>query len=302
MRTSELTEVEVLAEGLQFPEGPVALDDGSVLVVEIVGGNLTRVETDGSREVVAHLGGGPNGAAIGPDGAVYVCNNGGFGGGGKPSIQRVDLGTGEWEELYATSGGQPLAGPNDLVFDTTGGFWFTDYGARSIHYAIADGSSCDPKIKGLRSPNGIGLSPDGAVLYWAETTTRQVVRRHLEGAGRPAPSAGFGIESLVTGGEVDMSALVVGLPGAQELDSLAVDSSGAVCVGTLLESGITEVPPDGGLDAVTRWILPEFANDPVITNIAFGGDDLTTAFITCSLTGRLVRCRWHRPGLRLAFG
>src|SRR3546814_3735100 len=69
---------EVVATGLRFPEGPVPMPDGSVLLVEIARGTLTRVSTDGSLSVVAELGGGPNGLAIGPDGAAYVCNNGGF--------------------------------------------------------------------------------------------------------------------------------------------------------------------------------------------------------------------------------
>src|SRR5579862_5730249 len=67
-----------IASGLEFPEGPVALADGSVLVVEIAGGRLTRVRPDGALKTVARLGGGPNGAALGPDGHCYVCNNGGF--------------------------------------------------------------------------------------------------------------------------------------------------------------------------------------------------------------------------------
>ena len=138
---------QVMASNLEFPEGPVALGDGSVLVVEIRGARLTRIRSDGGRETVARWEGpdraGPNGAAIGPDGACYVCNNGGFewleaGGlllpGEQPadytggSIQRVDLETGEVETLYRECDGVPLKGPNDLVFDETGGFWFTDHG------------------------------------------------------------------------------------------------------------------------------------------------------------------------------
>src|SRR5438045_8807195 len=67
-----------LAEGLQFPEGPVALANGSVLLVEIAAGTLTRIAPDGTKSVVATTGGGPNGAAIGPDGKCYVADNGGF--------------------------------------------------------------------------------------------------------------------------------------------------------------------------------------------------------------------------------
>ena len=71
-------DVHEVTTGLEFPEGPVALPDGDVLVVEVQGGRLTRVAPSGDKRVVAELGGGPNGAALGPDGAVYVVNNGGF--------------------------------------------------------------------------------------------------------------------------------------------------------------------------------------------------------------------------------
>jgi len=89
----ELANARLIASGLAFPEGPVAMPDGSVVLVEVRRGTLTRVTPDGAVEVVAELGGGPNGAAIGPDGAVYVCNNGGF----------------EWHDLmgFAIPGNQP---------------------------------------------------------------------------------------------------------------------------------------------------------------------------------------------------
>src|SRR5688500_16987098 len=103
-------ETREVATGLNFPEGPVALDDGDVIVVEIARGTLTKVAADGRLEVLANVGGGPNGAAWGPDGAIYITNNGGcfswddvmgltLPGAVPPtwkggSIQRVDLTTG----------------------------------------------------------------------------------------------------------------------------------------------------------------------------------------------------------------
>ena len=122
-----------ITSGLQFPEGPIAMDDGSVLLVEIARGTLSRVTPDGRIHVVSQMGGGPNGAAIGPDGAVYVCNNGGFEyttevdgcfrpiaqardyAGGR--IERVNLATGKFERLFDAVDGVGLRGPNDIVFD-----------------------------------------------------------------------------------------------------------------------------------------------------------------------------------------
>ena len=70
-------DIELVTDGLKFPEGPIAMNDGSVILTEIEGQTLTRVTPDGRKTVVAETGGGPNGAAIGPDGKIYVTNNGG---------------------------------------------------------------------------------------------------------------------------------------------------------------------------------------------------------------------------------
>ena len=297
----ELRNVELITDGLAFPEGPVAMADGSVIVVELNGGRITRVLPDGTKRTVAEVDGGPNGAAIGPDGALYVCNNGGTNPanaiGGR--IQRVDIATGACTTLYTECDGVSIGAPNDLVFDSAGHFWFTDHAMHgAIFYAATDGSSIQRVVKGTAAANGIGLSPDGSVLYWAETHTRQVHRRHVTAPGELVRSPGHGIRPMFFRGSTDPWSLLIGLPGAHELDSLAVDSSGAVCVGTLVDSGISEISPDGDW---TLHTLPLSLADGAVTNICFGGPDLRTAFITCSMSGRLVRATWHRPGLALEF-
>jgi gluconolactonase len=304
-----MSELREIAGGLQFPEGPIAMPDGSVLLVEIKRGTLSRVSPDGKVVVVAHTGGGPNGAAIGPDGAAYICNNGGFewhdiGGftfpGNQPKdyiggrIQRVDLSTGVVDDLYTECDGHPLRGPNDIVFDAVGGFWFTDHGKlrdrdrdrTGVFYAKADGSLIREVIFPLDAPNGIGLSPDGTRLYVAETHTGRVWYWHIKGPGEIDLAAALG----PSGGS-----LLAGLPGFQLFDSLAVDGAGNVCVATLVNGGITIISPDG--TSIEHVPMP----DPLTTNICFGGPDLRTAYITLSGTGRLVAMQWPRPGLRLNY-
>src|SRR6478752_3988478 len=70
-------DLQLVAEGFEFPEGPIAMDDGSVILTEIKAQRLTRVTPDGKKTTVVETGGGPNGAAIGPDGAIWITNNGG---------------------------------------------------------------------------------------------------------------------------------------------------------------------------------------------------------------------------------
>lgn len=297
-----LADVEIVATGLSFPEGPVVLPDGSVLVCELAARRVSRVDlTDGSVSEVAETGGGPNGAALGPDGALYVCNNGGLGEAkGTAGIQRVDLRTGAVEWLYTSSDGAPFLGPNDIVFDADGGFWFTDLLGGTIHHARADGSGAHTVVRAAHQPNGIGLSPDGSILYWAETVSRQVHRRRVVAPGQVARSPGYDVLALMRRGGLDPWTLLVGMDGMQQFDSLAVDSSGNVCVGTLVESGITVVAPDGS--RVVRHTLPAHAADRMVTNLCFGGPDLGTAYVTLSETGRLAACPWPVPGLQLAFG
>ena len=304
-------EFEIVASGLQFPEGPIAMPDGSLLFSEIYARKLSRLNTDGTVEHVADIDGQPDGAAIGPDGAVYVCNNGGsfafersgdlllfgltcpldYSGG---SIDRVDLETGRVEKLYTHCGDLPLRGPNDIVFDTSGGFWFTDHGIRtarssdrsSVFYAKPDGSFIEEKIFPLDEPNGIALSPDGGRLYVAET---QVGRLWVYELSEPGVLA-QGFDSEFHSGQ-----LVYGAGGYRLFDSMAVDSAGWICQGTLGDGAITHISPDGKVASVIRF------SDPCVTNLCFGGPDLQTAFITCSASGNIVAVKWPRPGLRLAF-
>ena len=311
-----MAQIREITSGLEFPEGPIAMDDGSVILTEIKRGTLTRVKPDGTKEVVAETGGGPNGAAIGPDGKIYVCNNGGFewieAGGltvphGIPdsytngSIQRVDIDTGAVETVYTECDGNKLCGPNDIVFDAQGGMWFSDFGkirdrdrdVCGLYYAKTDGSLIKEVVYPIQGPNGIGLAPGDATLYAAQTFEARVWGWNITGPGELERVEGAGGPLLAgPGGGV----LVAGLSGYQLLDSLAVEANGNVCVATILNGGISVFAPDGS--SVEHVPVP---GDPVVTNICFGGPDLKTAYITLSGTGKLVAMDWPRPGLKLNF-
>jgi gluconolactonase len=300
--------MDIVAEGLRFPEGPIAMEDGSVILVEIARGALTRC-WNGKTEVIANIGGGPNGAAIGPDGAVYICNNGGtlhierrglviptniapdYSGG---RIERVDLATGKVERLYDTVGAHKLRGPNDLVFDRSGGFWFTDYGKdmertrdrSGLYYARPDGSKVVEVYYGSTGYNGVGLSPDEKTVYVAETMVGRLVAFEIAGPDGEIRRQGGRFPGRV----------VATMPGdpVELFDSLAVTAAGNICVATLINGGVTTIAPDGTHTKIETA-------DPFTTNICFGGADMRDAWITLSGTGKLARTRWPEPGLKLNF-
>ncbi len=294
----------VIASGLEFPEGPVCDPDGSIYFVEIRGGRVCEIAPDGTLSVFAKPGGGPNGAARGPDAALYITNNGGFTWRkGLPTgpasdyetgrIERINTNAqGNVERIYTSCEGARLSAPNDLVFDAEGNFYFTDPIHRdpavrelphqptkrkgSVYYASPDGKNIQRAATNLQHPNGIGLTPNGKTLLVAETFASAL--------------CAF---PILAPGELGERQPFCSLPNGYHPDGFCLDEEGYVLVCCVLGGGIIVFDPTGKqVD-----LIP--SEDKVVTNIAFGGLESKTLYITESGLGRVVTMEWGRKGLEL---
>ena len=282
--------------------------DGSVILGEISGKKVTRVAPDGRKTEIGKAGGGPNGVATGPDGALYVCNNGGavyettpsfLSTGPAPdykngSIQRIDLKTGETKTLYTECNGHKLSAPNESCSTGRAGSISPISASATRITAITAGSitRCRPARKSSSSPircsarTGSACRRTKQIVYFADTESSRLFAFDIVEPGVvkkehfPAPFGGR---------------LVCGLPGFQRFDSLALEASGNICVATLNTGHITVISPSG--QVVRQVKMP----DVYPTNICFGGTDLRTAYITLSASGQLAAMQWPEPGLKLNF-
>lgn len=292
----------IIATDLAFPEGPVCEVDGTLYVVEIGAGCVRKIAPDGQLSIFAQPGGGPNGSARGPDGALYVTNNGGFSWhNGMPigpakdyetgRIERIDQ-NGNVQRLFTDCDGTHLKAPNDLVFDADGNFYFTDPihrtpGVRepldtptkrlgSVYYASPDGSFIRKVASPLQHPNGLGITPDGKTLLVAETFARAVCAFPILGPGELGDRRPFG-----------------SLPNGYHPDGLCLDEEGYALVCGVMGGGIVVFDPRG------KQVEVIACDDKIVTNVAFGGPQHTTLHITESGLGRVVTREWPRRGLVL---
>lgn len=270
---------EIIASGLEFPEGPVWLD-GTIWFTEILGGHVSRWTPAGGVERVAATGGGPNGATAAADGSLYVTQNGGMGKGGRttPGIQRVTT-DGSVDVVVSEVAGITLEGPNDLAFGPDGRLWFTDPRGESdpaknslpgrifaVDLATGEGEliiELEPVF-----PNGIAFLADGS-LVWSESFTRRVMRLV---DGRPE--------------------VVIELPELHFPDGFCVGADGKLYVASTYAHCVSVVE-DG--EIVERYPCA----DGMVTNCCFGGDSGTDLYITDSRNGTLWRYELGVGGLPL---
>jgi gluconolactonase len=269
---------EVIATGLAFPEGPVWRGE-ELVFTEITGGVVSRWSSVRGVSTLATTGGGPNGAAAGPDGATYVTQNGGMGEGERvtPGIQRIDA-DGTVDLVVDTVAGVRLDGPNDLAFGPDGRLWFTDprgepdparndRPGRLFAVDVTTGDGDLVREVGPTFPNGIAFLADGT-LVWTESFTRRVM-------------------ALVG----DQPQVLVELPERHAPDGLCVDGDGRLYVASTYSHAVSVV--EGGV-LVDRLVC----GDGMPTNCCFGGTDL---YVTESRRGTLWRFTLGHAGLPLPY-
>lgn len=259
MSESKTFEVELIASGLGWPEGPAVLADGSVVFVEGYCSQLTVIGADRQPRRFAYVTGAPNSCVLGAEGEMYVCQNGGTVGPWRaqemttPSIQRVRKG-GAAETILTKVGSIALNGPNDLVFAADGRLIFTDPGTYnpsnpdpSYIFAMSPNGVASVLIAFAKPvfPNGVAVDSDGSIL-WDESYTGHVGRRRPDGT----------LEDLGR------------MPGDNPvLDGMKVGADGRIYVTDLVAAGIHVLAPDGKvLDFIPTGGAP--------SNIAFDGETL----------------------------
>jgi len=288
-----------VATSLAFTEGPAVHADGTVYFSDIENNRIMKLSPDGTRSVFREPSGRTNGNTFDQQGRLLHCEGAEFGPGGGRRITRTNLETGGYEVLTDGFDGVRYNAPNDICVDGQGRIYFTDpcYGDRTqmemeiegVYRIDLDGSVTriiqQPDIQ---RPNGIAVTQDSKRLYLVDSCptiggNRKIWAFDLDEAGSPsnqrvvidfAPGRGGDGMRIDMAGNLYIAAGITSPRGPHETADVA--------------PGIYVVTPAGEL----KSRIP--IHEDVLTNLAFGGTDGRTIYITAGKT--LFTTRVAIPG------
>jgi gluconolactonase len=273
----ESSEVERLAAGFEFTEGPLWHPDGYLLFVDIRRSQIFRLVPGGKAEVIREHSGESNGMTFDAQGRVVICEM------VNRRVTRMEA-DGSFTVLADRWDGKRLNRPNDIVGKSDGSLYFTNPGRErldpavvempfnSVHRITPDGR-VDLVIPNFDYPNGLAFSPDERILYVANTRPGQYIMAYdVHPDGTVANGRRFA--------EMPSETATDGVP-----DGMKVDQAGRVyCTGP---GGCWVFEPSGALIGVIR--LPEYP-----ANCAWGGPDRRTMFFTANTS--IYSLRMKTPG------
>ena len=254
-----------------FLEGPCFDASGRLYVTDIPHGRIFRISVDGEWDTVTEYDGWPNGLKLGRDGQLVVADY-------RRGILKIDPTTGTVETLVRDVNSEALKGVNDLCFAPNGDLYFTDQGQTGLHdptgrvYRVTPAGRLERLIGTIPSPNGIVYAPALGHLYVAVTRANAVWRL-----------------PLIADGTVSKAGTYLNLSGGIGPDGLALDAEGGLIVA---HPGLT-VWRFNALGLPTHYLEPLGLH---FTNVAFGGPDRRTLYITESQSGRIFRANMLVPG------
>ena len=265
-------EVSIFANGFSFPEGPVFDRDGNLFVTDVDTGDIAKISPGGQKKLFVNTGGAPNGAKFHANGDLFVADR-------RKGIIAISP-EGKIRIVVDNYHGKQFYGPNDLVFDSKGNLYFTDpHGSTAENpfgcvYRLSSEGEIACMASGIAFPNGLVLSRDERDLFVANTRKNRILRFVFA----PPPFR---------------SSIFCQLNGGWGPDGMALDSVGNLYVAHYGSGDICILNPKG--DLVERIAVGGLHP----TNVAFGGSDGKTLYVTEVDTGSVYRFQTDYPGLPL---
>ena len=259
-----------------FLEAPCFDRSGNLYVVDIPFGRIFRVSPSREWTLVVEYDGEPNGLALHPDGRLLIADY-------KNGLLALDVASGEIRAVLARRNAERFKGLNDLSFALNGDLYFTDQGQTGLHdpsgrvYRLRGNGQLDCLLANGPSPNGLVLHPSENVLFVAMTRDNAVWRLPLLPDGGTAKVGRF--------------AQFYGVSGP---DAMAMDEHGNLVVAHASLGAAIVLDADG--EPVSRIAS---CRGRTTTNVAFGGANRQSIYITESATGTILKADWSVPGREL---